>query len=275
MCAHGLRALSDTEGATLFMTLLASFAVLLARYAGQGDLVVGIPVAGRTRTEIEPLIGLFVNTLALRIELSDDPPFSVLLDRVKETAVDAFAHQDLPFDRLVSELALARDPGIAPLVQVLFDFQTRTNDRMAIATPGEIVEQRDSVAKFELTLAMIEDAGGLVASLEYNTDRFDARNRAPDAAQLSASARRDRGGSCLHLLPLAARQRRGATDSSGRLESDRFAVSRERCLPAMIDGQVLRTPDAIAILGDAGVAHLRRIGAACESPVRVVCVPGA
>ena len=93
------------------MTLLASFAVLLARYTGQRDLVVGVPAAGRTHTELEPMIGMFVNTLPIRIQLADDPPFHELLERVRQATTGAYAHQELPFDRLVAELSPRGRPG--------------------------------------------------------------------------------------------------------------------------------------------------------------------
>src|SRR5205823_11641601 len=115
-----LAALSQGEGATLFMTLLAAFQVLLARYSGQDDLVVGTPIAGRTRAETEDLIGCFVNTLALRADLAGNPSFRELLGRVRTVALGAYAHQDLPFEKLVEELQPERDLRHAPLFQVAF-----------------------------------------------------------------------------------------------------------------------------------------------------------
>src|SRR6185437_13525310 len=110
-----LEALGRREGATLFMVLLAAFQALLGRYSGQADFAVGAPIAGRTRAELEPLIGFFVNTLALRADLAGDPSFRALLARVRETALGAYAHQDLPFERLVEALAPDRDPARNPI----------------------------------------------------------------------------------------------------------------------------------------------------------------
>ena len=119
-----LRALGQNrKGATLFMTLLAAFGALLSRYSGQSDLVIGTPIANRTRSELEGLIGFFVNTLALRLDLSGDPSFAALLERVRTVATEAYAHQDLPFEMLVARLAPERHLSQAPLFQVMFALQ--------------------------------------------------------------------------------------------------------------------------------------------------------
>src|SRR6185503_9101650 len=121
--SQSLQQLSHTQGCTLYMTLLAAFQVLLYRYSGQEEIAVGTPIAGRNRAETEDLIGFFVNTLVLRADFSDDPTFRELLARVRETALGAYAHQDLPFDKLVEELKPDRDLGRTPLFQVMFLFQ--------------------------------------------------------------------------------------------------------------------------------------------------------
>ncbi len=169
----GLAALSRGRGATLFMALLAGFAALLQRWAGGDDLIVGTPVAGRNRVEIEPLIGFFVNTLVLRLDLSRDPTFLELLDRVGETALAAYAHQDVPFERLVEELAPERDRGRPPLVQVLFAFQ---NDPGALELPGleiAVTPVATGTAKLDLSCTLIASERGLAATFEYNRDLFD------------------------------------------------------------------------------------------------------
>lgn len=170
----GLAALSHREGVTMFMTLLAVFQTLLHRYSGQDDIVVGSPIAGRTRAEIEDLIGVFVNMLVLRTDFSGDPPFRDLLGRVREVALGAYAHQDLPFERLVEELRPRRDLSLTPLFQAVFALQN------APLTPLELQGLTlrplavDSVTtKFDLTLSMQDTPGGLEGMLEYNTDLFD------------------------------------------------------------------------------------------------------
>ena len=173
-----LAALSRRHGSTLFMTLLSAFAALLSRHTGQEDLTVGTPIAGRTQGETEGLIGLFVNTLALRVDLAESPSFLALLDRVRETALAAYAHQDLPFERLVEDLAPERDLSRPPLVQALLVLQNAPDRPLAL--PGlalRSVPLGTGTAKFELTFAFAETSAGagngLLAAIEYNRDLFD------------------------------------------------------------------------------------------------------
>ncbi len=170
-----LRSLGRREGATLYMSLLAIFQVLLHRYAGQDDIAVGSPVAGRTQPELEGLIGFFVNTLVLRGDLSGDPSFREFLRRFRRAALEAFAHQDVPFDQLVALLQSGRDTGRSPLFQVMFALQ---NVPMPpLQAPDLVLEPLDlssSTAKFDLSLFATERADGLRLTLEYCTDLFDA-----------------------------------------------------------------------------------------------------
>ena len=129
-----LAVLSRREGVTLFMTLLAAFEILLFRYSGQEDLVVGSPIAGRNRAETEDLIGFFVNTLPLRTRLSGNPAFRELLQRVKETALGAYAHQDLPFEKIVESVQPERSLSYSPIFQVMFALQNQP--RAMFALPG-------------------------------------------------------------------------------------------------------------------------------------------
>ena len=170
-----LISLSRQEGVTLFMTLLAAFQTLLARYSNQHDISVGTPIASRTRAETENLIGFFVNTLVMHTDLSGDPEFTELLARVRETALGAYAHQDLPFEQLVEALQPERDLSHTPLFQVML---VLGNMPMATAElPGVTLlpfEADSHTARFDLTLLMNESADGLSGSIEYNTDLFDA-----------------------------------------------------------------------------------------------------
>jgi amino acid adenylation domain-containing protein len=168
-----LRALSRRAGTTLFMTLLAAFGVLLRRYSGDDDIVVGTPVAGRNRAEIEGLIGFFINTLALRINLRGNPSFETLLTRVKQTALEGFEHQDLPFEKLVEELKPERTSGI-PFFQVMFQFQAGPRNSAVLdglTFTTEPVE--NETAKVDLSLGAYERDGALKLQMEYSTDLFD------------------------------------------------------------------------------------------------------
>ena len=167
--------LARGEGATLFMVLLAGFQAVLSRWSGQKDIVVGSPTAGRTHRQTEGLIGFFVNTLALRTDLSGNPTFSQLVARVRKAALGAYAHQDLPFERLVAALAPARDLSRQPLFQVMFILQNA--GPMTLKLPGlkmSPVAPERITAKFDLTLSMSETAEGLQGTLEYSTDLFEA-----------------------------------------------------------------------------------------------------
>ncbi|HEX8560546.1 MAG TPA: condensation domain-containing protein [Pyrinomonadaceae bacterium] len=172
--AEGLKALSRREGVTLYMTLLAAFSVLLSRYTGQEDVVVGSPIAGRNRAEVEPLIGFFVNALAMRTNLSGDPTFAELLGRVKDVALGAYAHQDMPVEKLAEELEPGRGQSHTPLFQAVFALQNAPSEALTI--PGlELrgVEVKIEAAKFDVSLLMAESGGGLTGVLEYRADLFE------------------------------------------------------------------------------------------------------
>ena len=173
--AEELIVLSRREGVTLFMTLLAAWQTLLHRYSGQHDIVVGSPIANRNRAETEPLIGFFVNTLALRSDLSGDPTFRDLLARVRETSLGAYAHQDLPFEKLIEELQPERSLSHTPMFQVVFVLQNAPATESRFSTlqlsPFEI---ETTTTHFDLTLSMTATSEALNGWLEYNTDLFEA-----------------------------------------------------------------------------------------------------
>lgn len=167
--------LSRREGVTLFMTLLAGFYVLLFRYTGRPNLIVGSPIANRTRSEIEGLIGFFVNTLALRADLSENQTVREVLALVREVCLGAYTHQDVPFEKLVEVLQPVRDVRYSPIFQVMFELQNAPASELAV--PGlqiTTVDVEPLTAKFDLTLTLAETEDGLTASMEYNTDLFTA-----------------------------------------------------------------------------------------------------
>ena len=171
---EALQELSRRESVTLFMTLLAAFEALLSRYTGQEDIVVGIPIANRGRPEIEGLIGFFANTLALRSDLSGNPTFREVLGRVREVALGAYAHQDLPFEKLVEELRPERSLGRNPLFQVMMSFQSAAPGPPALrGLTLDLVPVETKTSKFDLALGVEEKEGSLSCRCEYSIDLFE------------------------------------------------------------------------------------------------------
>lgn len=173
--AESLNALSRRNGVTLFMTLLAAFNTLLYRLTRQEDIVIGTGIAGRNRGELEELIGFFVNMLVLRTDMSGNPTFLELLKRVREVTLGAYAHQDLPFERLVEELQPERGLSSTPLFQAVFDLQNASP--VTLELPGltlSPLQAATDTAHFDLIMSMAETQQGLIAALEYNGDLFDA-----------------------------------------------------------------------------------------------------
>ncbi len=245
-----LERLARRAGATLFMTFLAAFEALLRRHTGQDDFAVGTPISGRDRSESEELIGFFVNTLVLRADLAGDPDFLSLLSRVRETALAAYAHQDVFFERLVEELAPERDLARTPIFQVLFALHDDELPALRLG-PGlavEDVELPHRTAKFDLTLDFARTAGTLAGGAEYATDLFDAatvRRMLERFGVLLAGIAEDpeRPLSALPVLTAAEREQMVATWN--RTET---AYPRESTIPAVFAEVALRTPDAVAVV---------------------------
>ncbi len=205
--AAALRQLGRDAGATLFMTLLAAFLIVMARYSGEEDVAVGTAVANRGRRELEGMIGFFVNTLVLRASLAGEPTFRELLARVREVTLGAYDHQDLPFERLVEELRPARQADRAPLVQVTFMLQNTPLPDLRL--PGlalAVVPVETGTAKYDLSVAMTEHPGGIAGAWDYDADLFAAATVERMAGQYrrllaSAAARPE---APVFDLPLAA-----------------------------------------------------------------------
>jgi len=245
-----LQALSQREGATLFMTLLAAFQTLLYRYTGQDDILIGSPIAGRTRKQTEGLIGFFAKTLVLRGDLAGDPAFRELLARVRERNLGAYAHQDLPFEHMVEILQPERDMSRNPLFQVMFVLQNTPMPLLEL--PGltlKLMPSSTGTAKFDLWLSITEADDQLFGSLEYNTDLFEPATierlighfATLLAGIVAQPARR------LTQLPLltAAEQ-----DQLRAWNATAIAYPQDRCLHELIEAQAAQTPDAIALVFD-------------------------
>ncbi|MDB4965383.1 MAG: linear gramicidin synthase subunit, partial [Myxococcales bacterium] len=243
-----LRRLARARGATLYMTLLAAFEVLLHRQTGQDSFAVGTPIANRTEREVEELIGFFVNTLVMRADLSADPSFDELLARVRQDALGAYAHQAVPFERLVEELRVERDLSRSALFQVMFVLQNAPAEPLAL--PGLTIEPlpvESATSKFDLMLTMEERGGELNGSFEYATDLFDASTIARMSAQLSQLLFAIADGpaqriSSLGLLSAAERRQLLVEWNDTAAEHPRDA-----CLHQLFAAQAARTPDAVAV----------------------------
>ncbi len=245
--ARALEAFGRAEGATLFMTLVAAFEALLHRYTGQEEFAVGTPSANRNRPEIEGLIGFFVNTLVLRADLTGDPSFRELLGRVRRTALEAYAHQDAPFEMVVDAVAPERDMSHTPLFQAMFVFQN--TPPLGRRLPGleiSAVEAETGIAKFDLTFSMAGSADGLSGSIEYNSDLFDVSTIERMAGHFrnlldSLAGAPDEAVSKLGWL--APDELRGRSASAGTVSS--FACGDS--IHQRFEAQVARTPEAVAV----------------------------
>jgi acyl-CoA synthetase (AMP-forming)/AMP-acid ligase II len=277
--AGALNDLARREGATLFMALLAAFQALLHRYSGADDVSVGCPVAGRGHVELEPLIGLFMNTLVLRSDASGNPAFRGLLARVRDTALGAFAHQELPFDKLVEALQPARSLSHSPLFQVLFQLRNLPFEPPRFADlECDPLDFDNGVVQFDLSLEIAPANGPLHCSLSYNADLFDAET----ALQITRHYRNllagavqnpDRAISSLPILD--ADERRQLL--SGWNQTEQPLPS--RCVHELFEAQAARRPDAIAILdrnGELSYSDLNRAADRVADRLRLLGVrPGS
>ncbi|HEY5029379.1 MAG TPA: amino acid adenylation domain-containing protein, partial [Candidatus Angelobacter sp.] len=245
-----LKKLAEEQGATLFMVLLAAFQILLYRYSGQHDIAVGTPIAGRSSGETEELIGFFINTLVLRLDLFGAPSFIELLQRTKEVTLEAYAHEDVPFEKLVEVLSPERNLGSTPLFQVMIVLQNapQSDLRLGAATLQPFNTVDNGTSKFDLLLLLGEDGfGKLTGSLQYSMDLFDAAYviRLIDHYRRLLSGIVVKLSQSIDVLPLLTTNERKQVIE----EWNRTAVEfpRRKCLPGLIEEQVARTPEAIAV----------------------------
>lgn len=244
-----LQSLARRERATLFMVLLAVWKVLLFRYTGQQDIVVGSPVAGRSRPELEDLIGFFVNTLVLRTHLASNLTFRQLVAQMRETVLQAYIHQNMPLDKLVEELQPDRVLSHHPLFQVMFaleDDPAQTIELPGLSV-GKIEDVLEVTAKFDLTLTITGRKGGLSAEWEYNTDLFDEATIVRMAEHwqlLLAAVVADSTQPVGELLLLTERERHQLLVEWNNTQA---SYPKERSIHQLFAEQVERTPDSIAV----------------------------
>ncbi len=248
--AEALERVGRQQGATPFMTLLAGYVVLLHRYSGQPEVVLGAPVAGRDAPDLDRVIGLFVNRLVLRVDAGGNPTFRELLDRVRQVCLGAFAHQLTPFEQLVDGLAPTRDTSRAPLVQVGFNLQP-PNDAGGAGLAGRGGQFRNGTVRHDLNLDVTPGSAGLRCLLEYRADLFDPETAEQMAEHLrrilaAVAADPDTRIGTLPLLDPAERRR--------LIQPVGPAADRppDECVPDMVAAQAARTPEQVAVAGPDG-----------------------
>ncbi|HEY7770154.1 amino acid adenylation domain-containing protein, partial [Longimicrobium sp.] len=274
--AAALKALSRRHGTTLFMTLLAGWAAVLARLSGQDEVVIGTPSANRGRAEVEELIGFFVNTLPVRIDLADGPRVGELLDRVKARALEAQRNQDIPFEQVVERLRPVRSLAYSPLFQVMFAWRDEGDSALALPglTVGDAGVAGTETTKFDLLLSLGERGGRIAGELVYARSLFERETVERCAGYfrrvLQAMAA-DEGGRMDRVALLAAAEHDRVVHGWNRTASE---FPRGACLPDLFEAQAARTPDADAVVfGDESLSfaalnaranrlahHLRALG---------------
>jgi amino acid adenylation domain-containing protein len=244
-----LNALAQKRGVTLFMVLAAAFKVLLSRYSGQEDICIGTPVANRNRAELEGLIGFFVNTLVLRSRVSAEESFEELLRRVQRTALEAYSHQDLPFERLVEELKPQRSLSHAPLFQVMLILQNAPRERgESKGLRFKPMASNAGISKFDLTCTMTESQGRLLGTLEYHSDLFDGSTIERLAKHYEVLLE----GICAHpeqkvgrLGLLTEQEKRQLLKEWNATEA---SYPKDKCVHQLFEEQVRRAPEAVAVV---------------------------
>jgi amino acid adenylation domain-containing protein len=280
-----IKALGQQSGATLFMVLFAAFATLLSRYSGQDDVVISSPIANRQRSEVESIVGCFINTLALRIKLQGNPTFLELLAQVRETTLGAYDRQDFPLEKLVEELQPERSLSHALLFQTMFVLQNAPMGKLELPELSlDLLELEDLSAQNDLFLSMAETEAGLKAELGYNSDLFDRSTidrLATNFETLLASivANPHQGVSQLPILGIEQEK------LLANWNDTQVAYPLDRCFAQLFEQQVIATPDAIAVVfknhqltyqelncrANQWAQHLVELGVEVETIVALIC----
>ncbi|WP_446332986.1 amino acid adenylation domain-containing protein [Burkholderia pseudomallei] len=286
-----VKRLSQRHGVTPYMTLLSSWAAVLSRLSGQEEVVIGSPVAGRNRTEVEALIGFFVNTLALRLDLSSEPTVGELLKRTKAQVLSAQAHQDLPFDQVVERVKPPRSTAHPPLFQVMFDWHN--TPARALTMPGltvSVARTETTTSQYDLVLSMQERNGDIVGHLNYATALFDeqtARRYARYWRRLLEGMTAGSANVSVARLPLLDEAEREQVVHEWNATERVYPI--RQCIHQLFEAQAARTPNAIAIaIGDERLTyaalnasanrlarHLRALGVVADTRVAVCIERGA
>ncbi|HOM71830.1 MAG TPA: amino acid adenylation domain-containing protein, partial [Armatimonadota bacterium] len=255
-----LKAFSQAEGATMFMTLLTAFKILLSSYTGRGDIVVGCPIAGRTKVETEQLIGFFVNMLVIRTNIERKQSFRELLRQVREVSLGAYAHQDLPFEKLVEELQPERNPSRTPLFQVVFNY--RNMPPASVKTKSlkmDVIDLESGIVRFDLDLEITENSEGLFCTFDYNSDLFkpETIHRMLDHYEVllkGITTEPDKPVKDIPILTNAELHRQ-------LIEWNDTATDypKDAALHRLFEQQVERTPDAVAVEFPDGVLTYREL----------------
>ncbi|HKP12113.1 MAG TPA: amino acid adenylation domain-containing protein, partial [Blastocatellia bacterium] len=267
--AEQLKALSRQQGATLYMTLLAGFSTLLYRYTGQQDILIGSGIANRTRSEVEGIMGCFVNTLAVRSNMADDPKLIELLTRERETLLGAYAHQDLPFERLVEEMQPERDLSREPLCQVVFTFNNQPRPKMELGGLRlRFLEDRSQSAKVDLTLEIEDSQRGLEGLIQFNTDLFDAATIArmwQHLHTLFESIVADPQQRLSRLALLTEAERRQLVSEWNQTQA---AYEQDASVCEMFERQACLAPDELAVISDGQATTYAELNAGANQLAR-------
>ena len=253
--SEGLKRLSQREGATLFMTLMAAFKVVLMRYSGEEDIVIGTVTANRTLKEVEGLIGFFVNTLVMRTDLSGNPSFRELIGRERDVALGAYAHQEAPFEKVVEEINPERDLSRSPLFQVMMALQ---NMGQEAPETGELklsgIGEATGATKFDLTLAVGEGVDRIAGGLEYSLDLFEGetiRRMAKHYVRVLEEVVRDADQRIREIRLMSEDEKRQVLEFGNLAKID---YEREKCVHQLFEEQVERRPEAVAVVS--GQEHI-------------------
>ncbi|EZH74456.1 hypothetical protein ATO12_11855 [Aquimarina atlantica] len=245
-----LSELCSEEGATLYMVLLSAFKVLLSRYSGQEDICVGTPVANRTQSELEDMIGFFINTLALRSDLEGNPSFKEVLERVKETTLDAYDHQLAPFEKVVDKVIATRDMSMSPLFQVMFVLQNtpKVKDLEFSKTRVSTYEYEETTSQFDLTLTAVEESGGISLNMTYCTALFNkdtVTRMLVHYKELLSSLVKD---ITLPIQALSMVTNQEREELLYKFNDTVVAYPEDKSIIDLFKQQVKKTPDAIAVI---------------------------